>query len=71
LKVAAGLTPQERAQIQKETAIGVAEKLSDMKLPQVYIEGGGKEGKNIGLIESLIGAEMAKTMIPVLKEGGN
>jgi hypothetical protein len=70
LKVAAGLTPQERAQIQKETAIGVAEKLADVKFPQVYIEGGnGKDGKsNLGLIESLIGAEMAKTMIPTLKE---
>lgn len=69
LKVAAGLTPQERAQIQKETAIGVAEKLADMKLPQVYIEGGGKDGKNnIGLIESLIGAEMAKSMLPALKD---
>jgi hypothetical protein len=68
LKVAAGLTPQERAQIQKEMAIGVAEKLAEMKLPQVYIESGGKDGKsNTGLIEQLIGAEMAKTMIPALK----
>lgn len=68
LKVAAGLTPQERAQIQKETAIGVAEKLAELKFPQVYIEG-GKEGKSsMGLIESLIGAEMAKTMVPSLKE---
>lgn len=68
LKVAAGLTPQERAQIQKETAIGVAEKLAELKFPQVYIEG-GKEGKSsMGLIESLIGAEMAKTMVPALKE---
>ncbi len=70
LKVAAGLTPQERAQIQKETAIGVAEKLAELKFPQVYIEGGsGKDNKNnMGLIESLIGAEMAKTMVPSLKE---
>lgn len=69
LKVAAGLTPQERAQIQKEMAIGVAEKLAEMKLPQVYIESGGKDGKNSsGLIEQLIGAEMAKTMIPALSE---
>lgn len=68
LKVAAGLTPQERAQIQKETAIGVAEKLAELKFPQVYIES-GKDGKsNMGLIESLIGAEMAKTMVPALKE---
>jgi hypothetical protein len=68
LKVAAGLTPQERAQIQKETAIGVAEKLADMKFPQVYIEGGKDSKGNLGLIESLIGAEMAKTMVPGLKE---
>ena len=68
LKVAAGLTPQERAQIQKETAIGVAEKLAELKFPQVYIEG-GKDGKSsLGLIESLIGAEMAKTMVPTLKD---
>ncbi len=70
LKVAAGLTPQERAQIQKETAIGVAEKIATMQFPQVYIEGGvSKDGKGgMGLIESLIGAEMAKTMLPGLKE---
>jgi hypothetical protein len=69
LKVAAGLTPQERAQIQKETAIGVAEKLAELKFPQVYIESGGKDGSsNLGLIESLIGAEMAKKMIPTPKE---
>ena len=69
LKVAAGLTPQERAQIQKETAIGVAEKLADLKFPQVYIEGGSASGKtNLGLIEALIGAEMAKTMVPGLKD---
>ncbi|MFZ6012024.1 MAG: SPFH domain-containing protein [Bacteroidota bacterium] len=69
LKVAAGLTPQERAQIQKEMAIGVAEKLAELKLPQVYIEGGGKDGKaNLGLIESLLGAELAKSMVPALKD---
>ena len=69
LKVAAGLTPQERAQMQRDIAIGVAEKLAEMKLPQVYIENGGKEGKaNAGLIESLLGAELAKTMLPSLKE---
>ncbi|HNP96136.1 MAG TPA: SPFH domain-containing protein [Cyclobacteriaceae bacterium] len=68
LKVAAGLTPQERANLQRDVAIGVAEKLSTLKLPQVYIEGGGKDGKNnMGLIESLLGAEIAKTMIPALK----
>lgn len=67
LKVAAGLTPQERAQIQKDIAIGVAQNLSNLKLPQVYIEG-GKDGKsNMGLLESLLGAEFAKAMIPNTK----
>jgi len=71
LKVAAGLTPQERAQIQKEIAIGVAEKLGAMQFPQVYIAGSGtgKDGKSsLGLIESLLGAEMAKSMLPALKD---
>jgi len=68
LKVAAGLTPQERAQIQKEIAIGVAEKISAMQLPQVYIEGGAEGKNNLGLIESLLGAELAKSMIPAVKD---
>jgi len=69
LKVAAGLTPQEKAQIQKDIAIGVAQNLSNMKLPQVYIESGKDGGKsNMGLLESLLGAELAKTMVPALKE---
>ena len=67
MKVAAGLTPQERAQIQKDIAIGVSQNLANLKLPQVYIEG-GKDGKsNMGLLESLLGAEFAKTMIPNTK----
>ena len=66
LKVAAGLSPQERAQIQKEIAIGVADRLATMQLPQVYIEGGGSGKDNMGLIESLLGAEIAKSMIPVV-----
>lgn len=68
LKVAAGLTPQERAQLQKDIAIGVADKIATMQLPQVYIESGGKDGKSsMGLIESLLGAELAKSMVPALK----
>jgi regulator of protease activity HflC (stomatin/prohibitin superfamily) len=44
LKVSAGLTPLERATIQKETAIGVAHELSQITLPQLMVMGG--EGKN-------------------------
>jgi hypothetical protein len=68
LKVAAGLTPQERAQLQKDIAVGVAEKLANLQLPSVYIEGGGKDAKNMGLIESLLGAELAKSMVPALRD---
>jgi hypothetical protein len=39
--VAAGLTPLERAQIDKETAIGVATEMAKMKFPEIMIFGGG------------------------------
>lgn len=41
LLVSAGLTPLERATIQKETAIGVAEQMSKIKFPELMILGGG------------------------------
>ena len=41
LKVLAGLTPLERATIEKETAIGVAAEISKMNWPQMMIFGGG------------------------------
>lgn len=44
LKVAAGLTPLERANIEKETAIGVAEKLSQVQFPSMMVLGGGANG---------------------------
>lgn len=40
LKVAAGLSPLERATIDKETAIGVAAELAKVRLPQAMIIGG-------------------------------
>lgn len=45
LKVQAGLTPLEKANIEKETAIGVAHELSNVKLPETMIISGGSEGK--------------------------
>lgn len=61
--VSAGLTPQERAKIEKETAIAVAEAFSKMQTPQVMIIG-GKDGKDAGsLTNSLIQAEMAKKLL--------
>lgn len=46
LKVSAGLTPQERAEYQMKTAIGVAEKLSQVQFPSMMVMGGdgGKGG---------------------------
>lgn len=41
LKVAAGLTPLEKAQIDKETAIGVATAMSNMRFPTTMVMGGG------------------------------
>lgn len=60
--VSAGLTPQERAQIEKEIAIGVAKEIAKIKFPDVMITGdGGKNGKMP--LESLIGAAMAKQLM--------
>ena len=44
LKVNAGLTPLERAQIQKEIAIGVAREMANIKFPSMMIMGGGNGG---------------------------
>ena len=60
--VSAGLTPQEKAEWEFKTAVGVAEQLKELKLPETYIEG-GKTGQTGNLLESLIGADLAKSMI--------
>ena len=44
LLVAAGLTPLDRAKIQKDTAIGVAEQMAKVTFPKLMVIGG--EGKN-------------------------
>lgn len=47
LKVAAGLTPLEKANIAKDTAIGVASQLANVKFPEMMIMGGsGGSGMN-------------------------
>jgi hypothetical protein len=61
LKVSAGLTPQERAEWDYKTAVGVAAELKSLQLPQTYIQGSGSG--NGTLLEQLIGAEMAKKML--------
>ena len=44
-KVAAGLTPLEKATIEKETAIGVAQQLANVKFPDTMVISGGSDGK--------------------------
>ena len=48
-KVAAGLTPLEKATIEKETAIGIARALADSKVrwvPEIIVSGNGGNGNN-------------------------
>ena len=62
MKVSAGLTPQERAEWEYKTAVGVAAELKSLKLPEIYFQGAnGSSGSSI--LEQLIGAEMAKGML--------
>ncbi len=58
--VSAGLTPQERAQFEKDTKIGVAEALSKVVLPQTYMNGGGGN-KDASLLESILGVKLLNT----------
>lgn len=54
--VNAGLTPQERAQFEKDTKIGVAEALSKIVLPSTYMNGGSN--KDASLLESILGVKL-------------
>ena len=51
----------ERAKFEKETAIGVATEITKLKLPEVYMGSAGSGG-NAGMLESLIGADIARQM---------
>lgn len=46
LKVVAGLTPLERATIEKETKIGIAAELAKVQFPSMMVIGGGGQGGN-------------------------
>lgn len=60
--VSAGLTPQERAEWEYKTAVGVAEQISKLNLPQVYIAG-DKDKNGSSILSDLLGAEFAKSML--------
>lgn len=61
-RVQAGLTPQERAEWDYKTAVGVAGQLKDLKLPSTYFSGSSK-GSGSGLLTDLIGANLASGMV--------
>jgi regulator of protease activity HflC (stomatin/prohibitin superfamily) len=54
--VSAGLTPQEKAQFEKDTKVGVAEALSKIVLPTTYMSGGGN--KEASMLESILGVKL-------------
>lgn len=58
--VTAGLTPQERAQFEKDTKIGVAEALSKIVLPTTYLNG-GSGSKDASILESILGVKLLNT----------
>lgn len=55
--VSAGLTPQEKAQFEMDTKIGVAKAWSGITLPTTYMNGGGSSN-GAGFLESIIGAKL-------------
>ncbi|MEO0528502.1 MAG: cell envelope integrity protein TolA [Bacteroidota bacterium] len=61
--VNAGLTPQERAQWDYKTAVGVARELKELSLPEIFIEGNTGSNADNNLLQSLIGADLAKKMM--------
>jgi len=55
--VSAGLTPQQRAQFEMDTKIGVASAISKMQLPSTYMS--GNSGSNSSsMLESILGVKL-------------
>ena len=59
--VQAGLTPQEKAELELNKAIGVAKEFSKMAVPGVIIQLGAQNGGD--LTNALIQADMAKRIM--------
>ena len=59
--VSAGLTPLEKATIEKETKIGVAQALSQIKLPTIVSAGG--QGGNGNTAMDAMGLKMMKSLV--------
>lgn len=66
-KVAAGLTPQERAEWDYKTAVGVAEAFSKVELPKIVMQGGGNSGS--GNVADVVGMNMLWEMYQKVQKG--
>ncbi len=66
--VSAGLTPQQRAELEKQIAIGVAQQVAKIKFPTTMIISGGEDGGGTPL-EALIGAAMTKQLTTTDSKG--
>ena len=60
LKVAAGMTPQERAEWDYKTKVGVADAMSQIKLPTYVVAGGGNGQSNA---MDVMGLKMMKDLV--------
>ncbi len=56
--VTAGLTPQQKAEYEKATKIGVATALANIQLPSTYMSGAGSSNKQASLLESILGVKL-------------
>jgi regulator of protease activity HflC (stomatin/prohibitin superfamily) len=68
LKVHAGLSPLEKATIQKETAIGVAEALSKIQFPASMILAGGSDSGKMNPLDALGYRSLYDTSIQMGKD---
>ena len=55
--VSAGLTPQQKAQFEMDTRIGVAEAIAKLQLPATFING-SNSGKEASMLESILGVKL-------------
>ena len=72
--VQAGLTPQERAEWEYKTSVGVAEKFAGpngVTLPQLYMGSGSGNGKNTDALQQILTMMMAQQSLNTSKRGGN
>jgi regulator of protease activity HflC (stomatin/prohibitin superfamily) len=70
LKVAAGLTPQERAEWDYKTAVGIAEALANSKVqwvPQIMMSGGDSKGSGNSAMDA-VGLSMMLEVVKKLNE---